>query len=168
MCWYAKACTYLRDTTGRAAFVSTNSITQGEQARSLAPLMQRLGYEIDFAHRTFHWSSEARGKAGVHVVIIGFSHGGQRAKKELFDYPDVRKEPVVTDAKNINAWLLDAPDALIEKRSTPLIAGLPVMTVGSQPTDGGHLMITPADYAEAMSDPIAAKYVAGSSAPTTC
>ncbi len=159
MCWYAKACTYLRGTTGRAAFVSTNSITQGEQARSLAPLLMRLGYEIDFAHRTFQWSSEARGKAVVHVVIIGFSHGGQRAKKQLFDYPDIRRSRSSrTPSTSTHGWWTP-PTSLIAKRSTPLIPGLPVMTVGSQPTDGGHLIITAADYAEAMSDPIAAKYV---------
>lgn len=158
MCWYAKACTYLQGTKGLAAFVSTNSITQGEQGRSLTPLLVRLGFEIDFAHRTFQWSSEARGKAAVHVVIIGFSHGG-RAKKALFDYPDIRLEPVVTAAKHINAYLVDAPDVFLAKRRTPFVAGLPVMTVGSQPTDGGHLIIEPDAYGEAMSDPIAAKYV---------
>ncbi len=159
MCWYARAFQYMAGTEIRAAFVSTNSITQGEQARSLAPLMMRLGYEIDFAHRTFAWHSEARGAAVVHVVIVGFSLGGRREGKIIFDYPDVGAAPVVRNAKHINAWLLDAPDLIVAKRSTPFFSDMPVMTVGSQPTDGGHLLVTPEQYEEVAADPIAGKYL---------
>jgi len=159
MCWYARAFDYLRATSAAAAFVSTNSITQGEQARSFAPLLARTGFKIDFAHRTFAWQSEARGKAVVHVVIIGFSQQGRAGEKPLFDYPDVRKDPILTEAKNINAWLLDAEDVFIGKRVTPFVEGLPVMTVGSQPTDGGHLLIKPDQLDEVLADPVAAKYI---------
>lgn len=159
MCWYAMAFDYLRGSDARAAFVSTNSITQGEQARSFAPLLARMGYQIDFAHRTFAWQSEARGKAIVHVVIVGFSRAGNTGKRVIFNYSDVRGAPVASEAKNINAWLLDAPDVVIGKRRTPFLPGLPVMSVGSQPTDGGHLLIKPEQLEEVLADPIAAKYV---------
>jgi len=159
LCWYGKALQYMAGTQTRAAFVSTNSISQGEQGRSLAPLLLRLGYEIDFAHRTFAWTSEARGSAAVHVVIVGFSEHGLRAKKLLFDYPDPKGTPLVREAKNINAWLLDAPSVILEKRAKPIPPGMPVMTVGSQPTDGGNLVVTPDQYAEVAEDPIAVKYL---------
>lgn len=159
LCWYAKAMRYMRDTRVRAAFVSTSSITQGEQARSLSPLMQRLGYQIDFAHRTFSWTSEARGKPAVHVVIIGFSEGGLAKRKWLYDYPDPRKEPVVTEVGNINVWLLDAENITIAKRSRPLAPELPGFTVGSQPSDGGHLIVSADQLPDVEADPVAAKYV---------
>jgi hypothetical protein len=159
LCWYGKAMQYMRGTQVRAAFVSTNSISQGEQARSLAPMLQRLGFEIDFAHRTFRWTSEGRGKAIVYVVIIGFSHGGHVRDKWLFDYPDIRKEPIVSRARSINAWLLDADNVILTKRSKPFLPDLPVFTVGSQPTDGGHLIVSPEDLPAVQADPIASKYL---------
>src|SRR5665647_3411766 len=104
-CWYAKALGYLADMTIRAAFVSTNSLTQGEQARTMGPLLERHGFSIDFAHRTFPWTSEARGKAQVHVVIIGFSKTGARKTKMLYEYPDVKSEPIGRLADHINFYL---------------------------------------------------------------
>jgi hypothetical protein len=158
--WYAKALDYLRDNEhARGAFVSTNSITQGEQARTLGPLLLANGFEIDFAHRTFSWTSEAKGVAHVHVVIVGFSRAAGSGRKRLFDYPDIKGEPVETSAKNINIYLADAPDIVPGKRDRPLLPGLPLASKGSQPTDGGHLIVGPDDHDRVAADPVAAKYL---------
>ena len=159
-CWYAKALDYLRGRGTKAAFVSTNSITQGEQARSLGPALRDAGFQIDFAHRTFKWTSEASGRANVHVVIIGFSHGRTPQRKILFDYPTVNAaEPVVSTPQHINWYLADGPDVFPDKRYAPLLDALPVGTKGSQPTDGGHLIVGPKELAEVEADPLAAKYL---------
>ncbi len=157
--WYARALPYLQRSGGRAAFVSTNSITQGEQARSLGPLLSYYRYRIEFAHRTFRWRSEARGAAHVHVVIIGFA--GPTAEPRparLFDYPDLNGEPVERRAAQINIYLTDADPIVLAKTSAPPLR-LPVMTKGSQPTDGEHLLVTEAQVAEVRADPIAAAYL---------
>jgi len=158
-CWYVKSFEYVGKNPTRVALVSTNSITQGEQARSLGPLLGRYGYRIDFAHRTFAWTSEAQGKAHVHVVIIGFSHGGQATAKRLFDYPDVNGPPVEKAAANINWYLTDAPDVVIGKHTRPLVA-VPTMTEGNRPEDGGGLLLDEQEAAEVRAtDPRAAKYI---------
>ena len=156
--WYAKACLYGKDKPVRFAFVSTNSITQGEQARSLGPFLMSHGFKLDFAYTTFEWTSEARGRAHVYVVIIGFSYGGRAAAKTLFDFEDIRGEPKVSRAANINWYLASAPDVVIDKRRRGFI-DLPTMTQGSQPIDAGGLIVEPADYPVVMADPIASKYV---------
>jgi hypothetical protein len=143
--------------TGR--LVSTNSIVQGEQARALGPILEHNQFRIDFAHRTFAWRSEAPGAANVHVVIIGFSHLGQAKTKRLFDYPDPKGEPVEREAKNINLYLADAPCIYPGKRTAPFISTLPPATKGSQPTDGGNLLVTLAEYEEVAADPVAARYL---------
>jgi len=159
-CWYAKALDYMRGRPIRAAYVSTNSITQGEQARSLGPALRDAGFHIDYAYRTFRWTSEARGRANVHVVIIGFSYGRTPQRKTLFDYETVNAaEPVVSTPQRINWYLADGPDVFPDKRYTPLVDGLPVATKGSQPTDGGHLLVTPEQYPEVAADPVASKYL---------
>ncbi len=158
-CWYAKAIAYMKGYRIQAALVSTNSIAQGEQARALGPILDHNQFCIDFAHRTFAWRSEAPGAANVHVVIIGFSHLGQAKTKRLFDYPDPKGEPVERMAKNINLYLADAPCIYPGKRTTPFILSLPQATKGSQPTDGGNLLVTLDDYAEVAADPVAAKYL---------
>jgi len=159
-CWYAKALDYLKNRGTKAAFVSTNSITQGEQARSLGPALRDAGYQVDFAHRTFKWTSEARGRAQVSVVIIGFSHGRTPQRKTLFDYPTATaSEPVVTTPQRVNWYLAEGPDVFPDKRYAPLLDGLPVGTKGSQPTDGGHLIVGPEQLADVKADPIAAKYL---------
>jgi hypothetical protein len=159
-CWYAKALDYLAGRGTKAAFVSTNSITQGEQARSLGPALWDAGFQIDFAHRTFKWTSEARGRAQVSVVIIGFSHGRTPSRKTLFDYPYASaSEPVVTTPQRINWYLADGPDVFPAKRYAPLLGGLPIGTKGSQPTDGGHLIVGPDEVAEVEADALAAKYL---------
>lgn len=159
-CWYAKALDYMRGRPTKAAFVSTNSITQGEQARSLGPALRDAGYQIDFAHRTFAWTSEARGMARVHVVIIGFSHGRTPKPKPLHDYPTVKADDaVITRPTRINWYLTDGPDIFPAKRSTPLLDGLPRASQGNKPWDGGGLIVEADDVNEVLADPIAAQYL---------
>jgi hypothetical protein len=145
--WYRKTAGYMEDNPSiKAAFVSTNSITQGEQVGVLWPALLKRGVEIHFAHRTFRWSSEARGKAAVHCVIIGFAlHDAQ--EKWIFDYETPQSEPYVITAADINPYLMDGPDVVLEKRSRP-VSPVPVMKFGNQPIDGGHLIFTPEEKAE--------------------
>ena len=140
-CWYRKAAEYIAAHPAiRAAFVSTNSITQGEQVGVLWPDLLRRGVHIHFAHRTFQWSSEASGKAAVHCVIIGF--GLQEAtQKTIFEYENIQGEAHAVVAKNINPYLVDAPNIVIEKRTAP-ICSVPEMRFGNQPIDGGHLILS--------------------------
>ncbi|MFZ2170447.1 MAG: type IIL restriction-modification enzyme MmeI, partial [Methylococcaceae bacterium] len=139
--WYRKAVDYMADNPAlKTAFVSTNSITQGEQVGVLWPDLLRRGVKIHFAHRTFQWSSEARGKAAVHCVIIGFAlHDA--ADKRIFDYETSQAEAHEVNAKNINPYLVDAPDVVVVSRSTPICA-VSKMINGSKPTDGGNLLLT--------------------------
>jgi hypothetical protein len=138
--WYVLAAQYMQSNTDtQAAFVSTNSITQGEQVAVLWGEMHRLGMHIHFAHRTFQWSNEASGKAAVHCVIVGFGPNDQ-TDKTIYEYEDIKGLPHAVPAKRINAYLVDAPDVLLNKRRTP-ICKVPEMTNGSKPTDGGHLLL---------------------------
>jgi len=140
--WYHLAAQYIQGTNIHVAFVSTNSITQGEQ---VAPLWHKLVYDykvqIDFAYRTFKWNSESNEKAAVHCVIIGFSQCGTR-KKLLFQSDDIYKA-----VENINPYLIDAPTVLITSRSTP-ICDVPSMLLGNKPSDGGNLILTPEEREE--------------------
>ncbi len=157
--WFEKAARYIRGTNVRVAFVSTNSITQGEQVPTLWPRLLDTGISIGFAHRTFEWTSEARGAAHVHVVIIGFSESAWPGEKHIYEYVRVRGEPLVTAASQINPYLLDAPVVFVTERRRSLGA-VPAAAFGSMPNDGGHLLL---DYAEAQellgSDRIAAGYL---------
>jgi hypothetical protein len=159
--WYLLAAAHLQGTKGRAAFVSTNSITQGEQPAILWHKLQHTPVFIDFAHRTFNWDSEASGKAAVHCVIIGFSATKSNRAKRLFVYDTVKSEPRETKAKNINAYLADGPDLIIGTRQSPLNHSLLPMYFGSMPRDNGHLSnISPAEAEEIRAtDVIAAKYL---------
>ena len=143
--WYHLASKYMQGTNIRAAFVSTNSITQGEQ---VAPLWEKLLDEykmnIDFAYRTFKWESEAKLKAAVHCVIIGFSAKNTR-KKYIYSGSNVK------EAKNINPYLLDAPNVLISSRGTPL-CNVPKITKGNQPSDGGNLILSEVERKELLLD----------------
>ena len=133
--WYFKTAEYIRSTRIRAALVSTNSICQGEQAVFVwQPLLEQYHVKIDFAYQTFRWDSEASLKALVHCVIIGFSMFDVEASK--FIYASDKKK-----AKNINCYLVDAPALFIEKRSKPL-CNVPKMCKGSQPTDGGNMVLS--------------------------
>lgn len=131
----------------RVAFVSTNSITQGEQVAQLWPILfDRHGLEIAFAHRTFSWGSEARGKAHVHVVIIGLAHRDfEPAEKRLFSYPDIKGDPVESRHVGLTAYLFDARGVanrhlVIPSVSAP-INGASKLITGSKPVDGGYLML---------------------------
>ncbi|MEI8362679.1 MAG: DNA methyltransferase [Betaproteobacteria bacterium] len=144
--------------TIKAAFVSTNSITQGEQVGVLWSWMLAQGVKIHFAHRTFSWSNEARGKAAVHCVIIGFGLQDV-ADKTIYEYDDIKGEPHAVKAGNINPYLVDAPDLIIQKSRRPICA-VPEMTYGSKPADGGNLILTAVERVELLlSEPIAEQYI---------
>jgi type I restriction-modification system DNA methylase subunit len=158
-CWYKKAVHSMRENTGiHTAFVSTNSISQGEQVGILWPALLFYGVHINFAHRTFQWSSEGRGKAAVHCVIIGFALHESKEKR-IFEYENIKLEPHAIKAHNINPYLVDAPNVILPSRTeTP--AGLPKLIKGSQPTDGGHLILTELEKQELLSEePKAEKYL---------
>jgi type II restriction/modification system DNA methylase subunit YeeA len=156
-CWYRKATNYIQGTDVSAAFVSTNSITQGEQVGVLWPDLFARGAKIAFAHRTFQWSSEARGKAAVHCVIIGFGLR-EPAQRVIFDYEDIRGEPQAIPAKNINPYLVDAPDAVLNNRSLP-ICSVPEIGIGNKPIDGGWYLFTTAERDEFIAcEPASAKW----------
>ena len=146
-CWYRKAADYMAENPAiRGAFVSTNSITQGEQTGILWPDILRRGVKIHFAHRTFQWSNEARGKAAVHCVIVGF--GLQEvAEKILYDYETPKSEPHSAKVTNINPYLVNAPDIVVEKRSHPLCS-VPEMDFGSKAADFGHLVLDATERSE--------------------
>ena len=132
--WYAKAGEFIQGTQIKVAFVSTNSITQGEQVGILwNDLFKRFHLDIHFAHRTFAWQSEARGKAHVHVVIIGFASFPANSRT-LFDYHDQKGEPVTIPAKNINPYLADTPNTLLLKRGNQISRG-PEISYGSMAND---------------------------------
>ena len=124
----------------RAAFVSTNSITQGEQVGVLWGWLLAQGVHIHFAHRTFAWSNEARGKAAVHCVIVGFGLHDAPGKL-IYEYADIRGEPHAVPAANINPYLVDAPDVVLARRSKP-ICDVPEIGIGNKPIDGGHYLFT--------------------------
>jgi hypothetical protein len=140
-CWYRKAAEYMAENPAiRAAFVSTNSITQGEQVGILWSDLYRRGVKLHFAHRTFQWNSEARGKAAVHCIIVGFGLHNV-AEKWLFDYDTPRSEPHAVKVTNINSYLVDAPDVFLQNLTKPLCQ-VPSMMYGSKPTDGGNLLLS--------------------------
>lgn len=142
----------------RCAFVSTNSISQGEQVGVLWSWLLAQGIHIQFAHRTFQWSNDAPGKAAVHCVIIGFGLEDVQNKR-LFEYAEIKSEPHEVSASNINPYLVDAPDVLIDKRTQP-ICSIPNMTKGSSPTDGGFLLMNEEQKVALMeSEPDAAPFI---------
>ena len=145
--WYRKAADYMAENPAiEAAFVSTNSITQGEQVGILWPDLFRRGVKIHFAHRTFQWSSEARGKAAVHCVIIGFGLH-DIAEKWLFDYETQKSEPHAVRATNINPYLIDGPNVVLVNRREP-ICSVPEIREGSDLIDDGHLLLSPKERDE--------------------
>lgn len=142
-CWYRKAADYLDGTAGAAAFVSTNSICQGQQ---VAPLWKPIfddGYYINFAHRSFVWDSEAETKAKVHCVIVGFSQE-EASVKIVWDYSKGTAE--AQSVANINGYLADAPNVFVGRRSKP-ITDVIAMLSGGKPTEGNHLLLTPEERA---------------------
>lgn len=159
--WHAKSLDLFRQPgyRGQWGFVTTSSITQGDQpARLFAPIFE-AGWRIKFAHQSFAWSSEAPGAAAVHCVIVGFSQD-PKTKGRLFTYPDIKAAPLEVPVRTgINAYLHDARSILVEKRNAPLSPVMPTVAKGSMATDDGSFVITPEQYGEVMSDETAAKYV---------
>lgn len=138
--WYVKAAQMMQDNNIHCAFVSTNSITQGEQVGVLWSWMLAQGIKIYFAHRTFQWNNEARGKAAVHCVIVGFACL-DISPKRLFEYEDIKGKPQVAQVKNINPYLVDAPDMVLPNRTKP-ICSIPEIGIGNKPIDGGNYLFT--------------------------
>ena len=144
--WYYKAASMIQGTTIRVAFVSTNSITQGEQVAPLwTPLLDNYHVHIDFAYRTFIWNSEASDKAHVHCVIIGFSACHSERNRRIYDGNQIQ------DVSNINPYLIDAPDAIIGTRSKP-ICDVPTISYGNKPSDGGNLILSEEERKRLLSD----------------
>jgi hypothetical protein len=151
--WFKKASKFIQNTAIQVAFVSTNSICQGEQVIRLWQPMINNGINIDFAYRTFKWSNEAKGKAAVHCVIIGFSVGGLKKNKIIFDGD---KSFAV---KQINSYLVDAPSIFIEQRSKPL-CNVPAMSMGNMPRDGGYLLLNKEERDYLIKhEPVSKKYI---------
>ncbi len=138
--WYLKASEYIAGTSIKAAFVSTNSISQGEQVGVLWAELFARKMSIHFAHRTFKWTNEAPGKAAVHCVVIGFA-GFDAAQKMLFEYQDISGEPTAVTIPNISPYLIAAGNILVQSRSTPL-CNVPQMGIGNKPIDGGNYLFT--------------------------
>ena len=135
--WYHKAAALMQHTSIQAAFVSTNSITQGEQVTPLwDKLVNKYNIHIDFAYRTFKWNSEAKEKAAVHCVIIGFSSFKNHQSKYIYTGSTAPQK-----AQNINPYLIDAPDVFLTTRSTPICA-VPTISYGNKPSDGGNLILS--------------------------
>ncbi|MCL2830260.1 MAG: N-6 DNA methylase [Betaproteobacteria bacterium] len=155
--WYYKAARLLMGTQIRAAFVSTNSIMQGEQVSAVwKPVFEMFGTHIDFGYRTFKWSNEAKGKAAVHCVIVGFSHAplANRGLRMIYDSDGTKNS-----AKNINPYLVDAPNVFVESRTKPL-CDMPELVYGNKPVDGGNLFLNASEYEEFIEqEPAAKKYL---------
>jgi hypothetical protein len=139
--WYIMAAKYIQNSKIKVAFVSTNSIVQGLQTTILwRHMLNRYGIKIQFAHRTFKWSNEAKGNAAVYCVIIGFANYDSTQKK-LFEYEDIKGEPHELIVNNINPYLLSGRDILIDRQQNP-ICNVPKMHFGNMPADGGELLFT--------------------------
>jgi hypothetical protein len=158
-CWFMKSADYLKTEPNTAiAFVSTNSITQGEQVGLLwKKLLETTPIHINFAHRTFAWRNDANGNAAVHVVIIGFS--SKNSKGRIFDYETVNGHPIERGVIQISPYLTEGKMLAIDSRRTPLNAPLPI-AFGSMPNDGGNLLLTEQECAELIaSEPACKPYI---------
>ncbi|MBE6465894.1 DNA methyltransferase [Denitrobacterium detoxificans] len=154
--WYMKASEFVEEYSIRCAFVSTNSICQGEQVANVWKPIYDMGVRIDFAYNTFRWRNEAAGQAHVFVVIVGFSKLG--GEKTLFSHEGPDAEAVVSHPENINAYLSSAPDVFVWNRSKPL-CDVPKIGIGSQPIDGGNYLFKEEEMQEFLSkEPAASKY----------
>ena len=158
-CWYKKSVEYIKNNHNiSCAFVSTNSITQGEQVITLWGWLLAQQVNIYFAHRTFSWNNEAQRNAAVHCVIIGFGLENKN-KKRLFEYDDIKGDPHEILVNNINPYLIDASNFIIESRTNPLTHMLEIRK-GSQPTDGGHLLFSEDEKQEFLRlEPLAEKWI---------
>ncbi|MCR6660371.1 MAG: hypothetical protein NVV72_13910 [Asticcacaulis sp.] len=146
--WFIKAGDYVQHSSARIGFVSTNSITQGEQVAQLWPILfNRHGLEIAFAHRTFNWGSDARGKAHVHVVAIGLTRrDDEPAEKRLFSYPNINSEPEETRHSALSPYLFDASKLadrhLVVREASKPLSNAPKVVIGSKPIDGGYYIMS--------------------------
>ena len=158
--WYAKTVEYFGETNGRWAFVSTNSICQGEPVADLWKPILSAGWRSRFAHRSFRWQTEAADGAVVHVSILGFDRR-PHPSPVLWTYGDSGRGSAVRHdvVEGINPYLIDGPNVLVRSRRQPLNPQLPRVAMGSKPIDGGHLLVNSEEYSEIASDPNAAKYL---------
>jgi hypothetical protein len=157
--WYLKAAKLIQGTNTKVAFVSTNSIVQGEQAGLLWNILfNQYNIKIHFAHQTFKWNNEARGNAAVHCVIVGFANFDTN-NKSIFEYEDSKGDAKEIKVKNISPYLTDGNDVILLKRSSN-ICKMPVMNYGSMPNDGGFLLLNEAEKEEIISkQPLSEKYI---------
>ena len=159
--WFVLAAQQVKKNGCEFAFVSTNSVTQGDQPYVIWQMLSQYKIEISFAHRTFAWNNESSGQAAVHCVIIGVSRAGKYTTKRLWTYETPRSAPLAQECKNINAYLIDGDNVLIGSRRKPLRPETPLMVSGNKPRDGGYLSDISIEEAEEIkrTDPIAAKYL---------
>ena len=158
-CWHYLAAQYIQGTAVVVGFVSTNSITQGEQVPLIWGLLfNKWHIKIHFAHRTFKWQSEARGKAHVHVVIIGFATY-DIPTKNLYDYEAWEDTATLSEVANISPYLTPGSDLFVTKRQSPLLV-VPEMRCGNKPSDGGNLILSEAEKETLLAaEPLAGRYL---------
>lgn len=162
--WYIKAMHYMQSVTNKnhnieTAFVSTNSIVQGEQVAILWQyLLKNCEGYINFAHHTFKWTNEGKGIAAVHCIVVGYSNH-ERKEKTIFSYDDISGDPNSNKAKQINGYLIDAPLMFFDKSKVQVTNELP-MDYGSMPNDGGYLLLSDEEYKDLIAqEPLAKKYI---------
>ena len=157
--WYLKASKYIQNRKIKVAFVSTNSIVQGEQVGILwKELFTNYGIKIHFAHQTFNWSNEAKSNAAVHVVIVGFA-SFDTTNKKIFEYENIKSDALEKSVKNINPYLVEGDDLIIESRNNPMCK-IPKMNFGNMPLDGGNLIIEDEELEEFLKkEPNAKNYI---------
>jgi hypothetical protein len=159
--WYKKAAIFMdKYPTAKTAFVSTNSIAQGEQVGVLwSNLYENHKIQHLFGHQTFKWTNEAKGIAAVHCVIVGFAQNTDGVEKAIYEYEDIKGEPQKVKAKSINPYLVEGKNVIITARQKP-ISDIPEMTFGNMPLDGGNLLLSNEDYNDLMKiESIAVKFI---------
>ena len=159
--WLVLAARQVKKNGCQFAFVSTNSITQGDQPSIIWQMLNQYDVEISFAHRTFAWNNESSGQAAVHCVIIGVAEKGRFKNKQLWTYESPKGLPNLVVCKNINAYLIDGENVLVASRRKPLSSDIPVMVSGNKPRDGGFLSDLSVEDANLIrqTDEVAAKYL---------
>ena len=158
--WFKRTLEYLEDQPkARWAFVATNSLCQGEAVPPVWTAIRKDGWRIRFAHRSLLWTSEAKGRAAVHVSIVGFDRD-PTPKPILWVYPPGgRGDPTRIIADNINPYLVNGPDCIVRPRETPVAQDFGPVTFGNMARDGGHLLVEEVDYDEVAADPVASQYL---------
>lgn len=156
--WYRKAAEYIQGTRIQVGFVSTNSVSQGEQVSALwNPLFKQFELRIHFAHRMFAWEGEARGKAHVHMVIIGFG-AFDAANKRIYDYDSDGENGTITTVRNISPYLIEGSNTAVASRTKPL-CDVPNIVYGSNPVDAGSLILSDDEKKECLKEHPAAEKV---------